>query len=211
MKTKTVEILNDVDVVSRLTVGKSFPQLMETFAQYASDTPVGIEAFTRFYSGVHHLNSMPYYDRTREAEIRSLITPLLKLYRREDIQIAFIDSDEISVYNMGTVAIAFSRGFLNQLDEGENGNLELMGIVAHELSHQIFQKLYEKGNEERCHHSLHQVEYLCDALATKALQHLGINDCGLVNFLDKNNWLISFTHPNSANRIKLIKRLQQED
>lgn len=198
---------SNLEVVYEIVKNQDFTSLVEIFSKQSEEVPKANQAFEKLYGNLKYFSCPVKYDRIHERLIRREVGELLSLYNREDVQFLFLDSKEITAFALSGVAIAFTYGFLEILTSQD----ELRAVVAHELSHQVFAKLSEEARQSKVRtessNAFRTIEFLCDVLGVRALQHLGRRADGLIEFLEKYPMLDGFYHPSSTSRIELIKRI----
>lgn len=151
-------------------------------------------------------------DANLETILKDLAQPLFNLFGRPDNVVKIMDDDKPNAMNMHGAGVMISRGLLNRIKD----NGELLGIIAHELAHNLFmfQSMQAQGNPR----SNWKNELMCDAVSAVALMEIGVNPIHSANahknmppdYLVMNMLLTRFrpektSHPPVDDRIELFE------
>jgi len=130
------------------------------------------------------------------AQLREVLMPVLRLYRRQDcFQIVLINHKVPVMMNDSGVLLMVSTGLIERASSDE----ELLGHVAHEVGHDLFWRrtaqarglleIYRTGNstsllEQRATQELAKIELECDAVSAITLASMGRNPLIFGHYLE---------------------------
>lgn len=160
--------------------GKSFAELRREFEQYK--TPVYQKNFRSLIieTNIRQGDLKISTDKEEVRKARARVSPVLKLYGRESIEIIIFESPAPNAICIGGTAIFYSTGMLQLAHDKE-----LQAITAHELAHEYVNTLALSAREQGDYQTLRRAELMCDAFAVAALRELKINPSAFKSILKK--------------------------
>ncbi len=130
------------------------------------------------------------------AQLREVLMPVLRLYRRQDcFQIILIKHKVPVMMNDSGVLLMVSTGLIERASSDD----ELLGHVAHEVGHDLFWRrtaqarglleIYRTGNstsllKQRATQELGKIELECDAFSAVTLASMGRNPLTFGRYLE---------------------------
>lgn len=130
------------------------------------------------------------------AQLREVLMPVLRLYRRQDcFQIILINHKVPVMMNDSGVLLMVSTGLIERASSDD----ELLGHVAHEVAHDLFWRrtaqarglleIYRTGNstsllKQRATQELGKIELECDAFSAITLASIGRNPLTFARYLE---------------------------
>ena len=163
-------------------VGESVADFKKNFPRPITDKRVKDQAFRKINKEFGHLRIQ---NKRLETRLRSLFSPVLELYKREDIYKFFIVRHRTPfILIQSQYVLVITTGLLQEVQSDD----ELLGFVAHEVGHDYFMKyslyaepLYVKVKLTKSDTALHRnvanllaiIELQCDAFSAITMAYLG--------------------------------------
>lgn len=157
----------EITALKRMDFGETFKMREQNRQQIKSDSEAEstkVRALEKFPKKVTLIEDQRVINRVRER-----VQPALDLYQRSEFKVYVYYSDDLSAFTIHGVGM-----YIPSKMAAEFSREKLLGIVAHELAHELYFTEGVLARRRGDYEALRNIELFCDVLAIKALAELNV-------------------------------------